>query len=139
MQDPPSEFRFECTQCGQCCRRPGEVRFDDARLDAMATALGIDLETFRIRFDVHFTPERKEAWSFIVTENAPCPMLQGDLCQVHEVRPRQCRSYPFWPETTSSEAWAVEAAHCPGIGLGTPWPTETVAEIVEREARESDP
>jgi len=40
-------------------------------------------------------------------------------CTVYEVRPDQCRTFPFWEELVESpEAWAEESAKCPGMDSG---------------------
>jgi len=56
------------------------------------------------------------------------PALNGDLagddppltvCLVYPVRPRQCRTWPFWPEVLRSrDAWDRATEKCPGIGKG---------------------
>jgi Fe-S-cluster containining protein len=48
-----------------------------------------------------------------------CHFLQEGGCSVHEVKPVQCRTYPFWPELVENrKAWKEEGARCPGIGKG---------------------
>ncbi len=45
-----------------------------------------------------------------------CVFLSGKLCKIYEARPRQCRTFPWWPEhLTSKEAWEEEAKYCEGI------------------------
>jgi Fe-S-cluster containining protein len=37
-------------------------------------------------------------------------------CAVHAVRPSQCRTWPFWPESIQSpEAWEALGKACPGV------------------------
>lgn len=48
-----------------------------------------------------------------------CTFLDGNKCTVHEVKPIQCRTYPFWPEVLESKAaWAAESLECEGIARG---------------------
>jgi uncharacterized protein len=49
-----------------------------------------------------------------------CSLLGRDMrCRVYAQRPRQCRTYPFWPEVVGSRAaWQREARRCEGIGRG---------------------
>ena len=43
----------------------------------------------------------------------------GMDCRIYPVRPRQCRTWPFWPVNLSSpETWALAAGRCPGINRG---------------------
>lgn len=47
-----------------------------------------------------------------------CIFLKGKQCSVYEVRPTQCVTYPFWPQSVSSEAdWKLESSRCPGISM----------------------
>lgn len=134
MSDRLSQLCFQCTECGDCCRRKGEVRFDDATLMAMAEHLELDINAFRVAKDVFYQDGHPEPWWFDIGENDACPLLVGDTCSVHPARPRQCRTYPFWPETTrNAQSWERERDHCPGIGLGEPWPRQEVVRRVELE------
>ena len=48
-----------------------------------------------------------------------CVFLTADGCSIHEVKPTQCRTYPFWPSLIQSrEMWKEEGKFCPGIGKG---------------------
>ncbi len=41
------------------------------------------------------------------------------LCAIHEVRPNQCRTWPFWTENLRSQAaWERAAERCPGMDSG---------------------
>lgn len=49
------------------------------------------------------------------------------VCGVYPVRPRQCRTWPFWKENLDSDSsWIRASERCPGIGKGKKF---TVAEI----------
>ena len=49
----------------------------------------------------------------------PLAASPGKGCSIYEVRPAQCRTWPFWPSNVSSiEAWAAAAKRCPGINRG---------------------
>ncbi|MCA8912053.1 MAG: YkgJ family cysteine cluster protein, partial [Planctomycetes bacterium] len=53
-------------------------------------------------------------------------------CGIYEVRPTQCRTYPFWPDIMRApETWQREAQQCPGIGQDTLVDAETVDEQLE--------
>jgi Fe-S-cluster containining protein len=45
-----------------------------------------------------------------------CIFLDGKRCTIYEARPKQCRTYPWWPENVSSaQSWKEEGARCEGI------------------------
>ena len=60
------------------------------------------------------------------------------VCGLYEVRPTQCRTWPFWPEVVESErAWnrTKKNTPCPGMGNGQLF---TVEPIVGRLQEEQD-
>jgi Fe-S-cluster containining protein len=98
-------LRFECTRCGNCCRR-FRVPLTGADLRRLVAGTGLapaavtewlatdvvdmtgEPETF-----VRFSEGRRLmvlAWA-----DAGCRLLAGDLCSVHPHRPVSCRAYPF--------------------------------------------
>ena len=59
-------------------------------------------------------------WSLIekkVGEDFHCIFLEnGKLCSVYDLRPVQCRTFPYWPEVMESrETWNTEKLECEGI------------------------
>lgn len=110
-------FRFECTRCGACCRRPGFVYLGEREPERIAEHLRLPLEQFERRF---LSRHEDGSWMIEVGEGG-CPLLDGDLCSVDAVKPGQCRAYPFWEELVHDRrAWRKEAAFCEGIGRGPP-------------------
>ncbi|MBN1825228.1 MAG: YkgJ family cysteine cluster protein [Candidatus Eisenbacteria bacterium] len=107
------KLRFRCTACGRCCRRPGWVCFTDADLRRAARFVGVPVHRFRER---HIDEKNGEGFWIRVTRRRPCPFFRGGVCTIHEARPEQCRSFPFWPEILASrEAWNRRARTCPGM------------------------
>jgi Fe-S-cluster containining protein len=49
-----------------------------------------------------------------------CVLFDSRLgCRAYAVRPRQCRTWPFWPRIVANPAaWDREAADCPGMNSG---------------------
>jgi Fe-S-cluster containining protein len=65
-------------------------------------------------------------WWLRMRGNA-CPFLVDDRCSIQEVKPRQCRAYPFWPEfVEDAEAWDAERELCPGMEIGPVWAASDV-------------
>ena len=59
-----------------------------------------------------------------------CQFLTAEGCSIHEVKPTQCRAYPFWPSLVESNTiWTIEGTFCPGIGKGKLVQIKTAREI----------
>ena len=44
---------------------------------------------------------------------------RGQGCTIYSVRPRQCRTWPFWESNVATpEAWEETCKVCPGSGQG---------------------
>ena len=127
-------LRFECSQCGNCCRNHGEyayVYLAQADVEAMAAHLGLSPRAFLRR---HCT--RDEGYVVLRMDEPACPFLGEDnRCGVYPVRPMQCRTWPFWEENLERATWEGPVRDCcPGIGRGP----RTPAEEVERIAAENE-
>jgi len=109
-------LRFTCKRCGSCCRgEPGYVwvRREDVR--RIAEHLGIDEEEVARRY-------LRRAYgrvSLVELRNGDCVFYGEEGCGIYAVRPRQCRTFPFWPENVRSRgSWEEAGRECPGVGEG---------------------
>lgn len=112
--------RFQCTACGDCCKNHGEgfqyVFSTRAERRAIAQRLGMTLRNF----EAEFTERVMGALSFVSKGDACVFLNEQGRCSVYEVRPKQCRTFPFWPELMDSRgAWDRDvASFCPGADKG---------------------
>jgi len=127
--------RFVCVRCNQCCGgQPGYVWLSQKDLEALSNYLHVSKRTFAFEYcrpvniGITLTLSLKEK------ENHDCIFLGREGCVVYEVRPAQCRTYPFWESVLEDEQrWTEEGNACPGIGQGAIVPSETILNaIVER-------
>jgi Fe-S-cluster containining protein len=85
---------FACRQCGNCCRAPGDVILDEPEVAALARALGLTLHDFTGTY-TRLTADR-QALSLTERADGACIFLQPDnTCRIQDVKPRQCRSFPY--------------------------------------------
>jgi Fe-S-cluster containining protein len=118
---------FACTRCGNCCTGPpGEVRVSEDEAIALAAFVGLDLADFHER-----VMRRLDDGSpgLVEKPNGDCVFWsRAHGCVVYPVRPKQCRTWPFWRRSLASpEAWDRAATGCPGIGRGERHDAATIA------------
>jgi len=113
-----SGLRFTCTRCGHCCTgAPGHVWVTGDEEEKIAALRGLPPEEFARKY-VRQVGDRR---SLIEQSGGDCVFLRADrTCEIHEVKPRQCVVFPFWPHTVSTNKnWDAAAQRCPGMGNGT--------------------
>lgn len=113
-------LRFECTGCGNCCTgAPGYVWVSRVEI--------VRIAQFMEREDEWLSPEvlRRVGVKYSLTEktNGDCVFLQSRggkrQCSIYEVRPLQCRTWPFWGRNLRTpQEWADAADNCPGMNNG---------------------
>jgi Fe-S-cluster containining protein len=109
---------FECQECGNCCSGPeeGYVWATAEEIDAIAGYLEMDRKEFQRRF------VRRVGLRFSLVERKKvkdCIFLEDGRCAIYPVRPRQCRTWPFWKSNISSpDDWCEASGTCPGINRG---------------------
>lgn len=108
-------LRFECTQCGDCCTGdPGYVWVTPEEAERLARFLDLSLPEFRTKY----LRRARGRQSLVERANGDCVFYNGG-CTVYPARPRQCRTFPFWPENLADRgAWESAGDGCPGIGRG---------------------
>jgi uncharacterized protein len=112
--------RFHCTQCGKCCTgKPGFVWVSEQEIEQIAAYLGISDAECKIRY----LKKREGKYCLIDKKSAnwDCIFLKDKLCTIHPVRPKQCQSYPWWPEhLKSEESWSIIENECEGANPSAP-------------------
>jgi Fe-S-cluster containining protein len=119
-------LRFECTGCGRCCTGgDGYVWMSEDEIVALAAHLDTDVNDFGRRFLRRF----ENRYALIDGPGGACVFLDGRTCSIYDVRPAQCRAFPWWPANLRSpEAWKKAAAACEGISEVAP---VVVADVIE--------
>lgn len=111
-------LRFGCTQCGRCCTgKPGTVKVSNADIQRLAKRGGFSETRFRADYT---RPLAGGITSLREREDGACVFYDSNQgCTVYDLRPRQCRTHPFWRANLKSPAaWEAAARGCPGIGQG---------------------
>ena len=111
--------RFECTQCGKCCERPGKVFVKPDEIEPVAGFLGLTTRQFIKKF----TRKIKEydGYTLRMDPQGQCPFYStnDNTCGIHPVKFIQCRTFPFWPEHVETpDTLSATKEECEGIGRG---------------------
>jgi Fe-S-cluster containining protein len=118
-------LRFRCTQCGKCCTgAPGFVWVNDEELNALAEFLDLPREQVEKLYTRWLGPRQ----TLREKPGGDCIFYdQVAGCTVYEVRPRQCRTWPFWESNVKTpEDWRETCEICPGSGQGDLIPAEEI-------------
>jgi uncharacterized protein len=122
-------LRFACRQCGQCCWDSGpytEVYADADDIARMARHLGIYPREFEKRY-----VKVSDGFTVLRSRKGACIMLSGDRCRLYPHHPRQCRTWPFWPQNLFRHVWYGEVKkRCPGVGKGRKYTEEEIEKII---------
>ncbi len=121
-------LRFECTGCGDCCRfSEAAVFVTDEEVRAIAGFLEMTEEKFRSRYvDPDKTPQQ------LNNPTEDCIFLNTDTmkCRIYDVRPSQCRTFPFWGEIIKSKyRWKYIKTQCKGVDQGRLYTYEEIRNI----------
>lgn len=114
-------IRFECTACGKCCTGDSDTHYialSSAEAAKLRRHLAVSEAWFKRRYVEHLT---RDSWG-IRMNNGQCIFLgPQNQCNIYQLRPTQCRTYPFWPELLDEEKhWRSEKKFCEGINRGKP-------------------
>jgi Fe-S-cluster containining protein len=120
---------FSCVQCGNCCSgAPGYVWVSLEEAAQIAKSLRLELSEFTRKY----TRQVGSRLSLLEKRGGDCVFLARTpdgltSCQIHAVRPVQCRTWPFWRSNLSSpQAWQRAGRGCPGINRGDTHPLPVI-------------
>jgi len=118
-------LRFRCTRCGNCCTgEPGFVWVDDDEIRSIARYLD-ELPDHVVRLYARLVDGGR---TLRENPNGDCVFYDRMAgCTIYPVRPKQCRTWPFWPSNVQSrESWENTCKICPGAGQGDLIPAEEI-------------
>jgi Fe-S-cluster containining protein len=139
-------LKFTCTVCGNCCTGgPGFVWVTKEEVARVAEHLRLTPEQVverycrrvngKLSFKERRMPNGEHDCVFLQEIPTPATGAEGtgarELapgqpipvkrrgCAIYEVRPLQCRTWPFWPENLESQkSWDRAARRCHGMNHG---------------------
>jgi Fe-S-cluster containining protein len=126
--------RFECTGSGKCCTVHGAYAFV-FMTRAEDGAIADHLVLTRRRFRQLHTTRTSSGDRSLRFPDGRCTFLNGNRCSIYEVRPGQCRTWPFWSENMDAGVWNEDiASFCPGVGRGRLYAREEIEAVMDGQA-----
>jgi uncharacterized protein len=123
-------LRFRCTRCGHCCTgAPGYVWVNEEEVADIAR----HLRQTPAEVEALFTRVVGRRRSLRERPNGECIFYDQQAgCTIYPVRPRQCRTWPFWESNVvTPDAWERTCEICPGSGRGELIPAEEITRRVK--------
>jgi hypothetical protein len=123
-------LHFECLQCGRCCSGPAEGYIWVSRPEIRLIAHHLNMPVGKLKKEFL----KRVGLRMTIIEDMhsrDCVFLRqsdkGKVCMIYPVRPRQCRSWPFWPgNLTAPDSWNTAAHKCPGVNRGEIYTPEQI-------------
>ena len=128
-----ANLKFSCKKgCTDCCKRTGMVFFGRSDIKRAAT----HLKMTQTAFIEEYLAEWGSSLVVLTGEPFPCPFLKKDGCGIYKARPRQCSTYPFWPEYLKHpDLWKKESDFCEGMDKGRTFPLNEIKERLKSARR----
>ncbi len=87
------KIKFACQQCGNCCRAPGFIHISKTEAHKIADYLKLYYFDFKRKYTqwILFAGRVLKG-----AKESSCIFLENNKCRIYSVRPKQCRTFPFW-------------------------------------------
>lgn len=113
-------YCFDSSQCascgGHCCRgESGYIWVDYDTIVKISNFLSLDVEEFATMYLKKVGHRYSLIEKQIATEDMACVFfdVNASQCSIYEVRPKQCRTFPFWEQFKKNiDEVKLE---CPGV------------------------
>ena len=122
-------LHFQCAGCGGCCTgAPGYVWLTPEEEKQIADFLNISLDEFEKTY-TRMVYGLRRSLKEIPQSNYDCVFFNSETkrCSIYDVRPAQCRTWPFWDSLLKSKSdWDEASQSCPGCNQGPLIPFEEI-------------
>jgi len=91
-------FKFNCTMCGKCCINREDILLKPKDLFNAAKELGLKPNEFLEKYCDYYVGESSRMPIVRLKPVGPtkrCPLLKGNRCSVHNVKPEVCAIFPI--------------------------------------------
>jgi len=122
--DVITHIKFKCTQCGNCCKLIDELLITLSPADLFRISKHVNLKPEE--FMVEYCDWINDDLLSLKPKNGYCIFFdpRKKLCKIHEVKPGQCSSFPFWKMILFSvehPEWKRYKQICSGFNGDNKW------------------
>ena len=92
------KFKFNCTMCGKCCIDRDDILLTPKDLFKISNALGLIISDFLKQYCEVYIGHSSKVPIVRLLPVGPmkrCPLLKGNRCAVHHVKPVVCAMFPI--------------------------------------------
>ncbi len=112
------EYGFDSAKCescqARCCRgESGYIWVKKEEMVTIADYLGVTFEHFALSYLKKVGYKYSLIEQRIGNEYACIFLDESNRCKIYDVRPTQCRTFPFWESFKQNKEEVVQ--ECPGI------------------------
>lgn len=120
---------FECQRCGDCCTgAPGTIYVAEGEIAPIAEYCRLSKAELISTYLYPFM----DSYSIREDLRGHCLFFENG-CAIYEVRPLQCRTFPFWSSNLRSRVhWDRIGKQCPGIGRGRRYSREEIMALARQ-------
>lgn len=98
MLKPGQTFRFQCDQCGDCCRHRTDILLTPFDLNRIARHMGTTPQVVVERYCIVYVGESSHFPVVLlkaVGKDEACPFLKDNRCSIHQHKPTVCALFPL--------------------------------------------
>ncbi len=107
--------KFQCQNCGNCCKFKGYVYINQKEIHAIADYLELFISDFITKYTI------KEDNRYLISSpkfQPNCFLDTNNICTIYPVRPKACKTYPDWDHIwQSNNSLLQESKICEGLKL----------------------
>ena len=92
------KFKFNCTMCGRCCIGREDILLNPKDLFRVSKASGLQINDFIHQYCEVYVGQSSKIPIVRLLPVGPtkrCPLLKGNRCSVHQVKPTVCAMFPI--------------------------------------------
>ena len=109
--------RFTCQpDCGRCCDEPGGIVYLSRNdVERLAQHANLTVPEY-LKKDCTTTLDGRYVLRSNQSDGICIYLDENEQCTIYEVRPQQCKAFPWWAENLRSQrSWKQVKASCPGL------------------------